>query len=71
MAIEYAMLCTTTKKTRKEKDKTGMYTYTCNKTDDDNNEERERKLKKKPVRRISLSGTWLKIRTNGVLDNQG
>ncbi len=25
----------------KRKDKTGMYTYTCNKTDDENNEERE------------------------------
>jgi hypothetical protein len=33
MAIEYAMLFTT-----KKNDKTGMYTYTCNKTDD--NEER-------------------------------
>jgi hypothetical protein len=41
MAIEYAMLFTTTTK----KDKTGMYTYTCNK-----------RGKEKPVRKICSAG---------------
>jgi len=44
-----------------------MYTYTCIKIDD---EERERQTRKKPVRRISLSGTWHR-KKNGVIVNQG
>jgi hypothetical protein len=46
-----------------------MYTYTCIKIDDEERERERQTDKKKPVRRISLSGTWHR-KKNGVIVNQ-